>query len=214
MTIFKIPRVCVYIPGETSRVKFVPEYEYPLFQYVYRGRIADPAGDPLRLIPHPKGSGYAEYWYEVEAEDENELATIEAMRLRRHEQEGGFGNARSGDTVLDTVFPADAFNAAVRKALASAETHMSDPLRADPVDNIIGICEKASVDRAIARKLVQIGWTDAELLAAADIEQLAKYAGKVRAAKLIKAAEDHINVLINATPEEQIEGAKKAAKKG
>lgn len=208
MTIFRIPRVCVFIPGETSRVKFVPEYEYPLFQKIYRNRVADAHGNPLRLIPHPKGAPPEQFWYEPEIEDFEELLGTESMRLRQ-----SFGqDERTGETVFDTVYIGDMFATALKAAIDSADKHASDPLRADPLDRILPLCTQVGIDRATARRLAQIGWRNAEELSGADHDQLTKIVGKVKAALLIRAAETAVNALINASPSEQIAGAKAAAR--
>ncbi len=207
--LFKIPRVAVHIPGETSLTKFVPEYEYPLFLRQRRGRIADPGGDPLRVIPHPAGSGYPEFWYEVEAESVSELIQAESLRLRAM-----FGtDARLGDSVFDVVYPGDQFAQSLDKALESAKTHETNPLRADPSDKILPLCEAVGLDRFVAKRLVQVGWTDAEKLESADVDQLAKITGKVRGLALIKAAQESIYALVNATAAEQIAGTKVAKAK-
>ncbi len=209
MTIFKIPRVAVYIPGETSRIKFVPEYDFPLFKRIYNGRVADVAGDPLRIIPHPKDCRtYAHFWLEVESDDESGVVQAEAARLRVE-----FGTPQgASDTVFDSVYVGDTFDRAVEKALASAGNHEADSDRADPADKILALCTPLRIDRRTARKLCDIGWYDLDQMAGADPAQLAKVVGRVNAAKLIESANAAIGNLINATPAEQIAAAKGSAK--
>jgi hypothetical protein len=205
MTIFKIPRVAVYIPGETTRIKFVPEYDFPIFKRIFNGRVADVAGDPLRIIPHPKDcQTYAHYWLEVEAEDEAGVVQAESARLRAE-----YGTPQGwNDTVFDTVYVGDTFENAVAKALTSAGNHEADAKRADPADKILALCAPLRIDRRTARKLCDIGWYDLDQMAGADPVQLAKVVGRVSAAKLIEAANAAIGNLINATPAEQIAAAK------
>ena len=208
MMIIKIPRVCVYIPGETSRIKFVPEYEYPIFQKLYRGRIQDPAGDPLRIIRHPDDAVHAMYWYEVEADGLEEAILFEAARLRE-----AFGtDAKSGDTVFDTVYPSTFFDEALTKAVSDGEKFLADPKRQDPETGIMALCTQVGVDRRTARKMADVGWRDAESLAGADVAQLSKLVGRVRAAHFIKLAEKELGLLIDATPAEIISHAKAAKK--
>lgn len=209
MTLFKVPRVAIHIPGETSRLKFQPEYEYPLFQKAYRGRVADPAGDPLRIVPHPKDCrGYSYFWYEAEVDDFSDLVAMEAERLR-----AAFGSEKEGgDTYFDTVYVGNTFAQAVQSALDSAKTHETDPMRADPADAILDLCGPLNIDRRMARLLADKGWSSVEALAGADPAQLAVKVGRVNAAKLIQAAEAKLGILINATPAEQIAAAKGAKK--
>lgn len=213
MTLFKIPRVAVYLPNPTAdRVKFVPEYDFPLFKRAYQGRIADPAANPVRIIPHPKDNrSYHFYWHEVEADDLASLVDVEAGRLR-----GEFGvrdpEAKDSDTWFDTVYAGDTFEGVVAAALKSAETHEKDTDRADPADKILALCAPLRIDRMLARKLTNIGWSDVEALAGADPAQLAKHVGRVNAAKLVEAASLQIDSMINATPAEQIASAKGAKK--
>ena len=208
MQVIKIPRVCVHIPGETTRIKFVPEYEYPIFQKIYRGRIQDPAGDPLRITRHPDDATHAMYWYEVEADSLEEAILFEAARLR-----DAFGtDQKTGDTLFDSVYPGSFFDDAMTKAVQDGEKFLTDPKRQDPETGILALCSQVGVDRRTARKMADIGWKDAEALAAADVAQLSKLVGRVRAAQFIKLAEKELGVLIDATPAEVISHAKAAKK--
>ncbi len=209
MTIFKVPRVAIHIPGETSRLKFQPEYEYPLFQRVYRGRILDPAGDPLRIVPHPKDcQTYTHFWYEADFSDFADLVSAESERLR-----AAFGlDEKTGETWFDTLYVGHTFAQAVQAALDSAKTHETDPMRADPADQILDLCTPLGLDRRMARLLTDKGWSNVEALAGADEAQLAQKVGRVNAAKLKRAAEEKLGILINATPAEQITAAKSAKK--
>lgn len=208
MQVIKIPRVCVHIPGETSRTKFVPEYEYPLFQKVYRGRVQDPSGDPLRITRHPEGATHAMFWYEIEAESLEEAILFEASRLR-----DAFGTDKvGGDTVFDTVYPGTMFDDAVSKAVQDGEKFSEDPSRQDPEVGILKLCAVVGVDRRTARRMADIGWRDAEALASADQVQLGKLVGRVKAARFVALAEAELGILINATPAEVIAHAKAAKK--
>lgn len=208
MQVIKIPRVCVHIPGETSRTKFVPEYEYPLFQKVYRGRVQDPTGDPLRITRHPEGATHAMFWYEIEAESLEEAILFESSRLR-----DAFGADKvGGDTVFDTVYPGAMFDDAVARAVQDGEKFAEDPSRQDPEVGILKLCAVVGVDRRTARRMADIGWKDAESLAGADQAQLGKLVGRVKAAHLVSLAEKELGLLINATPAEAIAHAKAAKK--
>jgi hypothetical protein len=207
MTIFKVPRIGIYIPGETARIKFQPEYEFPIFSRVYRGRVADPAGDPLRIIPHPKDADYSLFWYESEHDTLEELIAYEADRLR-----AAFGVDDKGEPWFDNVYPGNLFDQQVSAALESAAKHESDPKRADPADKILALCEPFKIFRPMARTLTLKGWDSIEAFANADVKQLAKYVGTVNAAKIIAAANTELGILINATPAEQIAAAKTAKK--
>jgi hypothetical protein len=212
MTIFKIPRVAVHIPGETSRIKFQPEYEYPVFSRLYRGRVADPAGDPLRIIPHPKSNvAYSDFWYELEFDTKEEAIAYESDRLRV-----AFGqDEKTGETWFDTVYPGNLFDQQFDAAIESAARHSTDPLRQDPADKIATLCSTLNISHGTARTLSCKGWDSTEALAGADAKQLSKYLGLVNAAKLIALAEKELGILVNATPSELIADAKaiKATKK-
>lgn len=212
MTLFKIPRVGVYLPNATAdRVKFVPEYDYPIFKRVYNGRVADPAGNPVRIVPHPKeNQSYKFFWHEVEADDIEALVAQEASRLRQ--EFGMVPDRKTGepteDTWFDTVYHGDSFRDVVEAALKNAEKHEQDANRADPADKILALCAPLKIDRLLARKLATIGWHSVEAIAGAEVEHLSKYLGKVNAALLIKAANKELDNLIDATPAEQIAAAK------
>lgn len=210
MTLFKIPRVAVHLPNVTSdRIKFVPEYDFPIFKKLYFNRVADPAGNPVRIVPHPKENrGYEFYWHEVEADDINHLVDMESSRLRAE-----FG-IREGteDTWFDSVYVGNTFQDMVETALKSAENHEKDAERADPVDKILALCTPLRIDRAMARKMTLVGWSDVEALSSADPVQLAKLVGRVNAAKLIEAATLQIDAMIRSTPAEQIAAAKGSKK--
>ena len=208
MKVIKIPRVCTHIPGETSRTKFVPEYEYPIFQKVYRGRVQDPSGDPLRMTRHPENATHAMFWYEIEAESLEEAILFEASRLR-----DAFGlDKAGGDTVFDTVYPGTMFDDAMAKAVEDGEKLAEDPSRQDPEVGILKLCSTVGVDRRTARRMADIGWKDAESLAIADVAQLSKLIGRVKAAQFISLAEKELGLLINASPAEVIAHAKAAKK--
>lgn len=207
MTIFKIPKVAIYIPGATARIKFVPEYVFPLFKRIHP-KVADPSGDPIRIIPHPRDVKlYEAFWHEIEADSVEDAIIQESHALRA---EYGI-DAKTGDTTFDEVYKAG-FEDSFEKALASAETLKDDPIRKDPADAIADICAQVGLDFKVARKLTATGYDSLDAIILADIDQLAHMIGKVRAAKLMQAANKKIDALIDATPAEQIAGAKAKAK--
>jgi hypothetical protein len=208
MTIFKIPKVAVYIPGDTSRIRFVPEYCYPLFKRVH-SKVADPIGDPVRIVPHPKEVKlYNAYWHEIEADSIEQALVIESRALRAE-----FGiDAKTNDYLFDAVYGDGVFDAVFAKAYASTDSLKDDPIRRDPADNIADICAEVGLDHKVARKLVATGYLDVEALAIADIDQLSPLVGKVRAGRIIAIATKRIDALIDAGPEAQIAGAKAKAK--
>ncbi len=208
MPIFKIPKVAVFIPGATSRTKFVPEYIYPLFKKLHP-KVADPVGNPLRIVPHPADvKTYTAFWHEIEAEDLDAAMRQELMSLRRE-----FGlDAKTQDYVFDTVYTDETFATAFSKAWAAADVLAQDPARKDPADEIAGVCAEVGLDHKIARRLTTMGYINLDALAMADLDQLATVIGKVRAGRLIQVVNKKIDALIDATPAEQIAGAKAKAK--
>lgn len=208
MTIFKIPKVAIFIPGATSALKFEPEYVYPLYKRIHP-KVADPVGNPLRIIPHPRDiKMYSAFWHEIEAETIEEAIQIEENTLRSQ-----YGlDPKNGDPIFDNVYPSGSFAARFHAALESAETLASDPIRKDPADAIAEVCAEVGLDFKVARMLTATGFDSLDALILADIDQLARKIGKVRAAKLIHAANKKVDVLIDASVGEQIEGAKAKAK--
>jgi len=208
MPIFKIPKVAVFIPGATSRIKFVPEYCYPLFKRLHP-KVDDPSGNPLRIIPHPTDvKVYGAFWHEIEA------PTIEdALRLEEQSLRSEYGlDAKSGDYVFDSVYAAGTFGDVFMRAYESREKVENDPIRKDPADAIAEVCKEVGLDFKVARELAATGYTDLDSLVLADPDQLSRKIGKVRAHKLVLAANKKIDALIDAEPAAQIAGAKAKAK--
>lgn len=208
MTIFKIPKVAIYIPGATARIKFVPEYVFPIYKRLHP-KVADPSGDPVRIIPHPRDvKMYEAYWHEIEAD-----SIEDAVRQEEHALRSEYGiDAKTEDYVFDAIYAAGTFDAVFAKAYESAETLKDDPIRKDPADAIAEVCLQVGLDFKVARKLTAFGYDSLDAIVLADIDQMAHMIGKVRAAKLIQAANKKIDALIDATPAEQIAGAKAKAK--
>lgn len=208
MTIFKIPKVAVHIPGATSRLKFVPEYVFPLFKRLHP-KVADPSGDPVRIIPHPKDiKTYSAFWHEIEADSIEEAIAIEEGLLR---SEYGL-DLKGEDYMFDSVYQGGTFPAAFMKAFQNTEALEKDPIRKDPADQIYDICKDVGVDAKVARTLAIMGLNTLDAVTLADVDQLSRLIGKVRAVKLIHAANKKIDALCDAPAAEQIAGAKAKAK--
>jgi hypothetical protein len=208
MTIFKIPKVAIHIPGATSRLKFAPEYVFPIYKRMHP-KVADPSGDPVRIVPHPKDiKAYNAFWHEIEADSIEEAMAYEMQALR---SEYGL-DLKGEDYMFDQVYNESTFPSVFMKAFESAEALASDPLRKDPADAIYDICKEVGVDEKTARTLAVMGLNSLDAVVLADVDQLARLIGKVRTVKLIAAANKKIDALCNATPAEQIAGAKAKAK--
>lgn len=183
----RIPRVAIYIPANTSYVKYEPEYCLRLYQQRWKGHIADPS-DPIRIIPFPPNVTEADRFKDIVG-NADEARSYEAARLRSE-----FGiHEKTGEPLFDMVYPDVTFDLYFDRILArtSQPDVKLDPVRTN-ADSTITFLESIPGVGASAKRLVDKGYDTIKTIALADEVGLAKYIGKGKAAAIIEAAKKHL----------------------
>lgn len=198
-----IPCVTIIIPVMTSPVRIEPSYMVPIYQEIWRARLASEGKMGVEVVPAPGA-----------------FREIDSVDSEKADLSGRFNfNPANGAPLFDKIYPGDSFEIAVEAILA--EEAAKEIAQANPVLRVANADFMAIVkNEDLANSLEDLGLPTIADVAGAPISKICEIKGFTpgQASKLLavfvqaKADDEAAKITAAALPKITEEQARKASK--